>query len=83
MPSGGVGRTVELTPDQQEQLQRLLEQELRDALRVSSQRHDPAAVADLVAERRRALERLAGRSAHDVQDPLDEDLEGDGVVEQR
>ncbi|MBL7261129.1 hypothetical protein [Paractinoplanes lichenicola] len=83
MPSGGVGRTVELTPDQQEQLQQLLEQELRDALRVSRERHDPAAVAELVAERRRALERLAGRAAHDAQDPLDEDLEGDGVVEQR
>ena len=83
MPSGGVGRVMELTPGQQEQLQQLLEDELRDALRGSLERNDPAAVAELVAERRRALERLAGRAPHDAQDPLDQELEGDGIVEQR
>lgn len=83
MPSGGVGHAVELTPEQQEQLRRLLEEELRDALRGSLERNDPAAVADLLAERRRALEELAATAAHDVQDPLDQGFEGDGIVEQR
>lgn len=79
MPSGGVGHVVGLTPEQQEQLRQLLEQELRDALRS----HEPAAAAEALAERRRALEQLAGGTEHDPQDPLDQGLEGDGVVEQR
>ncbi|MBU2670315.1 hypothetical protein KOI35_43115 [Actinoplanes bogorensis] len=73
---------MELTPGQQDQLQRLLEDELRQALRDALERTDAAAVGDLVADRRRALEALAGGPVHDRQDPLDQGGEGDAVTEQ-
>jgi hypothetical protein len=74
---------VDLTPGQQERIQHLLVEELRDAVRAALDRHDSAAVDEFVADRRRGLEQLVRASTNDLQDPLDQDSEGGGVAEQR
>ena len=75
---------MELTPDQRDRIQRLLEEELRAAYRSALDRGDaPAAVDALIADRRRALEELAGGLPHDRQDPLDQAGEDGGIAEQR
>jgi len=75
---------MELTPDQRDRIRLLLEQELRDACRSAIGRGaQPAEVADLVAERRRALEDLAIGFADDPQHPVDDPGEGGGVGQQR
>jgi hypothetical protein len=73
---------VNLTPGQQERIQQLLVEELRDAVRAALDRHDAATVDEFVAGRRRALDRLARTSARDLRDPRDGDAE-DGGVDQR
>jgi len=74
---------MDLTPGQQQKIQRLIEDELREALRAALERSDAATVGELVADRRRALEQLIRGSAQDPQDPLDQEGEGGGIVEQR
>lgn len=74
---------MELTPGQQEKIRDLLEEALREAGRAIRERHGAAAVSELVADRRRALERLSPGAAHDPQHPLDQGGEGGGVGEQR
>jgi hypothetical protein len=75
---------MELTPEQRVRIQRLLERELRDACRSATDRGArPADVADLVLERRHAVEDLLFDLADDPQHPVDDDGEGSGIGEQR
>jgi len=75
---------MELTPEQRERIRLLLEEELRDACRSAIDLGaDPADVAGVVADRRRALQELTAGLADDPQDPLDDAGEGAGVGEQR
>jgi hypothetical protein len=74
---------MDLTPEQRDRIQRLLEQELRNACRSATDRGArPADVADLVLERRHAVEDLLFDLADDPQHPVDDDGEGAGVGEQ-
>jgi hypothetical protein len=74
---------MDLTPEQRDRIQRLLERELRDACRSATDRGArPADVADLVLERRHAVEDLLFDLADDPQHPVDDDGEGSGIGEQ-
>ena len=75
---------MELTPAQRDRIRLLLEQELRDAYRSARGRGlRPNELADLVADRRRALEELATGFTDDPQHPVDDPGEGGGVGQQR
>jgi hypothetical protein len=74
---------MELTPAQREQIQRLLEEELRDAVRAALEGTDAKTVGESLADRRRALEESIRESSQDVQDVVDQRGEGDGIAEQR
>jgi hypothetical protein len=72
---------MDLTPEQRDRIQRLLEEELRDAWRTALDGGAaPAAVDELVADRRRALEALL--AADDAEHPVDDAGEGGGIGEQ-
>lgn len=75
---------MDLTPEQRDRIQHLLEEELRAAYR--SARERGAEAADIqrdIAGRRRALDELLLGLAYDAQDPVD-DSPGDGRIgEQR
>ena len=84
LPSRRPGARMELTPDQQERIRRLLEEELRAAYRSAvDSGNAPAAVDALIADRRRALEKLAAGLPDDRQDPLDDPGQGGGIADQR
>lgn len=74
---------MELTPGQQEKIRLVLEEALREAGRAAGERHDAAAIGEIAAGRRRALERLLSGPADDAEDPLDQDGESGGVADQR
>lgn len=74
---------MDLTPGQRQKIRRLLEEELRDAVGTALEHDDAAAVVELLADRRRALQQSILEPAHDPQHPLDQDGEGGGVAEQR
>jgi hypothetical protein len=74
---------MDLTPEQRDRIQQLLEQELRDACRSATDRGArPGDVADLVLERRHALEDLVFDLADDPQHPVDDGGKGSGIGEQ-
>jgi hypothetical protein len=74
---------MNLTPEQRDRIQRLLEEELRNACRSAIDRGArPADVADLVVDRRHALEDLVFDLADDPQHPLDDDGQGRRIGEQ-
>ena len=74
---------MELTPDQRDRIQRLLEDELRTAYRSALDRGcRPADVLDVVAGRRRALTDSL-RVVDDPEHPVDDAGESGDVGEQR
>jgi hypothetical protein len=74
---------MELTPEQRESIRRLLEEELRAGCRSAiDSGAQPADVADLVAERRQAVEDLLFDLADDPEHPVDDPREGRGIGEQ-
>jgi len=74
---------MNLTPEQRDRIQRLLEEELRNACRSAIDRGArPADVADLVVDRRHALEGLLFDVADDPQHPVDHGGESRGIGEQ-
>jgi hypothetical protein len=74
---------MDITPVQREKIQQLIENELRDAVSATPDRADSAAVAGLLADRRRALEESTQESSHDAHDALAQAGEGEGIGEQR
>ena len=75
---------MELTPEQREQIQRLLEEELRAAWRAAAERGATQAdVADLVDDRRHALDFLLLDATQDDQHRTNDARDGDGVGERR
>jgi hypothetical protein len=82
-PSGPVAGFMELTQGQREKIQRLIEEELRNAVRAALKHDDAAAVAELLADRRRALEESVLEPLHYGENLLDQGGPGGGVAEQR
>ena len=74
---------MNLTPAQREKIQRLLEDELRDAVRDALDRTDEAAVAELLEDRRRALGESIRDASDDLQDRSDKRGKGEGIAQQR
>ena len=70
---------MSLSPEQRDELQRLLTDELRAAVRAAADRG--AGVASLLDERRRAVELLT--AGDDPEDLPDDPFPGGGVGEQR
>jgi hypothetical protein len=63
---------MNLTPEQRDRIQRLLEEELRNACRSAIDRGTPPAeVTELVVNRRRALEDLLADLTDDAEHPVD------------
>jgi hypothetical protein len=81
--SGPVAGFMELTQGQRQKIQRLLEDELRKAVRAALEHDDAAAVAGLLADRRRALEQSVLEPSHYGENLLDQDGQGRGIAEQR
>jgi hypothetical protein len=74
---------MDLTPGQQRKIQQLLEEELRKVVRAALEHDDAAAVGELLADRRRALEQSVREPSHDLHDLLDQDGDCGGIAEQR
>jgi len=75
---------MELTAEQRDRIRRLLERELRAAVRsAAALGARPADVAALVADRRRRLAALRPGLGCDSQDAADDDGDGGGVRKQR
>jgi hypothetical protein len=75
---------MELTPEQRDEIQLLLEEELREARRAALARGaTPADVGELLDDRRHAVDFLLLDVAEDAQHPDHHPVEGDGVGEQR
>ncbi len=75
---------MDLTPAQRDRIRRLLEDELRDAYRSAVESGaSPAAIGELLTDRRQALEELTRAVEDDPEDPIDDAEAGGGVTEQR
>ena len=74
---------MELTPQQRDRIQRLLEEELRATYRAQlAHGARPADVAEMAVDRRQALNRLLLDLAHDPEHPLDDVIDRRGIGEQ-
>lgn len=74
---------MELTPDQRDRIQLLLEEELRATYRAQvKQGARPADIAAMVVDRRQALNALLLDLAHDPEHPLDDPIDRRGIGEQ-
>jgi hypothetical protein len=82
-PAGPAAMLMDLTPEQRDRLQRLLEEELRAAYRSALERGArPADLKELLADRREALDGLLLELADDGEHPVDDAGDGRGVGEQ-
>ncbi|UQU64295.1 hypothetical protein COUCH_35955 [Couchioplanes caeruleus] len=82
-PAGPAAMLMDLTPEQRDRLQRLLEEELRAAYRSALERGArPADLEELLADRRAALDGLRLELADDGEHPVDDAGDGRGVGEQ-
>lgn len=73
---------MELTPEQRDRIQRVLEEELRAAYRSAVDRGArPADVRQVLVDRRHALDELLLGLADDPEHPVDEARDGGGVGE--